>query len=86
MAEQQGSVGWSIFKGGIFVLGSLAAIGLALAIVKPVLIMTAIAGVIYVGYRVTSGGKPKALDPDADFNKKMRALEAAEKKYDDQIR
>lgn len=94
MAEEQGNVAWPIIKLGLIGLGGLAAIGLVLAVLKPILILGVLAGAGYVGYRLfmgsdraIEGGKErKALSPDNDFERRMRELDAMDKKLDAEIR
>lgn len=94
MAEEQGSVAWPIIKLGLIGLGGLAAVGLVLAVLKPLLILGVLAGAGYVGYRLfmgsdraIEGGKEhKALGADNDFERRMRELDAMDKKLDAEIR
>lgn len=94
MAEDKGSAAWPLVKLGLIGLGGLAAIGLVMAVLKPLLILGVIAGAGYVGYRLFMGadraieGSPerKAIGPDDDFERKMRELDAMEKKLDAEIR
>lgn len=92
--DNSGSIGWPIAKLALIGLGGLAAIGIAVAILKPLLILGVIAGAGYVGYRLfmgsdkaIEGGKErKALGPDADFERRMAELDAMDKKLDAEIR
>ena len=85
---------WPLIKLGLIGLGGLAAIGLVVAMLKPLLIIGVLAGVGYVGYRLYSGsnralegGKDqKALGPSDDFERRMRELDAADRKLDAEIR
>lgn len=94
MAEDKGSVAWPIVKLGLIGLGGLVAIGLFVSMLKPLLILGVIAGAGYVGYRLfmgsdkaIEGGKErKALTADDDFERKMRELDAMDKKLDAEIR
>ena len=94
MAEDQGGIAWPLIKLGLIGLGGLAAIGLFISILKPLLIVGVLAGVGYVGYRLVSGsnralegGKDrKALGPSDDFERRMRELDEAERKVDAEIR
>lgn len=94
MAEDQGSAAWPILKLGLLGLGGLAAIGLLVAVLKPLLILGVLAGAGYVGYRLfmgndraIEGGKErKAIAPDNDFERRMRELDALDKKLDAEIR
>ncbi|MCA9653082.1 MAG: hypothetical protein H6712_21930 [Myxococcales bacterium] len=95
MAEDQGrSIAWPLVKLGLIGLGGVVAVGLAVAILKPLLILGVIAGAGYVGYRLfmgsdkaIEGGKEhKAIGPDADFERRMAELDAMEKKLDAEIR
>jgi hypothetical protein len=91
--EDSGGVG-AILKGGLIVLGGLAAIGLVISVLKPLLILGVLGGLGYVGYRMVAskdkaieGGKSQAaLPPDADFDRRMRELDKIEKQLDAQIR
>lgn len=94
MAEEQGSVAWPIIKLGLIGLGGLVAVGILVSVLKPLLILGVIAGAGYVGYRLfmgsdkaIEGGKErKALTADEDFERKMRDLDAMDKKLDAEIR
>ncbi|MEM9459951.1 MAG: hypothetical protein AAGF11_37595 [Myxococcota bacterium] len=93
MAEEQSSVAWPIIKLGLIGLGGLAAVGLVLAVLKPLLVLGVLAGAGYVGYRLfmgadraIEGGKEhKALSADSDFERRMRELDAMDKKLDAEI-
>lgn len=92
--DKDGSVAWPLIKLGLIGLGGLAAIGIAVAVLKPLLILGVIAGAGYVGYRLfmgtdkaLEGGKEqKAIGPDADFERRMAELDAMERKLDAEIR
>lgn len=94
MAEEKGSAAWPIIKLGLIGLGGLAALGIFVAMLKPLLILGVIAGAGYVGYRLfmgsdkaIEGGKErKALTADDDFERKMRELDAMDAKLDAEIR
>jgi hypothetical protein len=94
MAEDQGSIAWPILKLGLIGLGGLVAVGIMVAVLKPLLILGVIAGAGYVGYRLFMGSdkalegskERKALKPDDDFERKMRELDAMDKKLDAEIR
>jgi hypothetical protein len=94
MAEDQGSIAWPIIKLGLIGLGGLVAVGIMVAVLKPLLILGVIAGAGYVGYRLFMGSdkalegskERKALKPDDDFERKMRELDAMDKKLDAEIR
>ncbi len=85
---------WPIIKGGLFVLGGLTAIGLFMALLKPILIMGVLAGAGFIGYKLFMGSdkaiegekERKALSPDNDFDRRMAELDALEKKLDAEIR
>jgi hypothetical protein len=87
---------WPLVKGGLLVLGGLAAIGMAVALLKPLLILGVLGAAGYLGYRLLSGQKAlegkerKALtaasSPRDDFDRKMRELDALDKKLDAEIR
>jgi hypothetical protein len=91
-SDGDSALAWTFFKGGLLVLGGLAAVGLAIAVLKPLLIIGVLGGAAYLGYRLLSGGKAlegrehKALHADDDFERKMRELDALDKKLDAQIR
>lgn len=94
MADDQSSRAWPILKLGLLGLGGVVAVGLMVAILKPLLILGVIAGAGYVGYRLFMGSdkalegtkERKALSPDADFERRMAELDAVEKKLDAEIR
>jgi hypothetical protein len=94
MAEDQGSIAWPILKLGLIGLGGLVAVGLMIAVLKPLLILGVIAGAGYVGYRLFMGSdkalegakERKALGTGDDFERKMRELDAMDKKLDAEIR
>jgi hypothetical protein len=94
MAEDQGSIAWPTLKLGLIGLGGLVAVGIMVAVLKPLLILGVIAGAGYVGYRLFMGSdkalegskERKALKPDDDFERKMRELDAMDKKLDAEIR
>lgn len=94
MAQDQGSVAWPILKLGLIGLGGLVAVGILVTVLKPLLILGVLAGAGYVGYRLfmgsdkaLEGGKErKALSADDDFERKMRELDAMDKKLDAEIR
>lgn len=94
MAEDKGSAAWPIVKLGLIGLGGLVAIGLLAAVLKPLLILGVIAGAGYVGYRLFMGSdkaltgakERKAIAPDDDFERKMRELDAMDRKLDEEIR
>jgi hypothetical protein len=94
MADDQGSVAWPIIKLGLIGLGGLVAVGILVSVLKPLLILGVIAGAGYVGYRLflgsdkaIEGGKErKALTSGDDFERKMRELDAMDKKLDAEIR
>lgn len=75
-------------------LGGLVALSLMVPLLKTVLILGVLAGAGYVGYRLfmgsdraIEGGKErKALSPDNDFERRMRELDAMDKKLDAEIR
>ncbi|MCX4239269.1 hypothetical protein [Paraliomyxa miuraensis] len=94
MAEDKGSAAWPILKLGLIGLGGLVAIGIVASILKPLLILGVIAGAGYVGYRLFMGSEKaiegpkerKALGADVDFERKMRELDAIDRKLDEEIR
>lgn len=94
--EDSGGAG-SLIKGGLIVLGGLAAIGLVISVLKPLLILGVLGGAGYLGYRLMAGKDTKAVDDggksrqaalpaDNDFDRRMRELEAMERKLDKEIR
>lgn len=95
MADDEGkSAAWPVLKLGLMGLGGLAALVLMMAVLKPLLILGVITGAGYVGYRLFMGSdkaiegtkERKALSPDDDFERKMRELDALDKKLDAEIR
>jgi hypothetical protein len=92
-SDGDSGVAWPLVKGGLLVLGGFAAIGLAVAVLKPLLLLGVLGGAAYLGYRLLSGGKAleggkerKALSADDDFERRMRDLDALDKKLDAEIR
>ena len=93
--EDSGGTG-ALIKGGLIVLGGLAAIGLVISVLKPLLILGVLGGAGYLGYRLMAGKDTKAVEgntrptkalpADNDFDRRMRELEAMERKLDQQIR
>ena len=95
--DDEGSVALTVAKGALMVLGGLVVFGVATALFAPIF-KVGILGALglaagYFGYRAVSGraalpaGKaPKALGSDRDFDRKMRELEAMERRLDDEIR
>jgi hypothetical protein len=69
-------------------------VGILVSVLKPLLLLGVIAGAGYVGYRLfmgadkaIEGGKERrALSADDDFERKMRELDAMDKKLDAEIR
>jgi len=94
MAQDQGSLAWPLLKLGLIGLGGVAAVAILWPILKMAAILGVIAGAGYVGYRLfmgsdkaIEGGKErKALSADDDFERKMRDLDAMDKKLDAEIR
>lgn len=94
MADDKGSAAWPLLRLGLIGLGGLVAIGIVAAVLKPLIILGVIAGAGYVGYRLFMGSdkaiegpkERKALGADADFERKMRELDAMDRKLDEQIR
>lgn len=94
MSEDQGSIAWPIIKLGLLGLGGLVAVGIMVAVLKPLLILGVLAGAGYVGYRLFMGSdkalegakERKALGTGDDFDRKMRDLDAMDKKLDAEIR
>lgn len=85
---------WPLIKLGLLVLGGLAAIGLVMSVLEPLLIIGVLVGVGYVGFRVFSGNKalpgnehealPGSRSGDP-LERRMRELEALDKKLDAEI-
>ena len=91
--DDESDVVASVAKGAIFALGTIAAIGIGLAIVKSVFPVLLVAGAGYLGYRMVRKNKalpasaaPKALSSGDDFDRRMAELDAIEKKLDAEIR
>jgi hypothetical protein len=98
-SDGDSDLAWSLIKGGLLVLGGVAAIGLAVAVLKPLLLLGVLGGAAYLGYRLLSGGgralegkEHKALSAargsskSDDFERRMRDLDALDKKLDAEIR
>ncbi|MCH9683236.1 MAG: hypothetical protein K0V04_17510 [Deltaproteobacteria bacterium] len=93
MADEQPSAAWPLVKLGLIGLGGLAALGIVISVLKPLLVLGVIAGAGYVGYRLFMGtdkaiegaGERKAIAPDNDFERRMAELDAIEKKLDAEI-
>jgi hypothetical protein len=94
-----GSLGWTLAKGGLMVLGGLVVLGVVLNFIGPIALVAAVAGAGYLGYRlfgathkkaIGSGGSRKALRSgdggSDDFARRMAELDAIEKKLDAQIK
>jgi hypothetical protein len=92
-----GGAGWTLIKGGLMVLGGLAALGFAIGLFKallgPIFLLAVVAGAGYVGYRLLGQGKAlgagkerRSLPSSDDFDRRMRELDAAEKRIDAEIR
>lgn len=94
MADDDGSLLWSLLKGGLIVFGGLAAIGLVVSVLKPLFIIGVLGGAGYLGYRLLSKpkelgpgqGSAKALPADDDFERRMRELDAMDRKLDAEIK
>lgn len=96
MANDDGGEGVSVLKGALLALGALAAIGLGLALVKAVIpalfVFALVGGAGYLGYRAF--GKTKELQASrdtkalssADFDRRMRELDALDRQLDAEIR
>jgi hypothetical protein len=95
MADDEGGSGaGSLIKGALIVLGGLAAIGLIVSVLKPLMILGVLGGAGYLGYRLMASkdkeieGSPDraALPPASDFDRRMRELEKIEKQLDAEIK
>lgn len=83
----------AVAKGAVFALGAITAVGIALAILKPLIPLALIGGAGYLGYRMVKKNKalaepraPRALTSGDDFDRRMAELDAIEKKLDAEIR
>jgi hypothetical protein len=95
-SDGDSGLAWPLVKGGLLVLGGLAALSLTMALLKPLFLLGVLGGAAYLGYRLLSGGKAlegkehKALSAGSssgdDFERKMRELDALDKKLDAEIR
>jgi hypothetical protein len=94
MAQDQGSVAWPLAKLGLIGLGGVAAVAILWPFLKMAAILGVLAGAGYVGYRLFMGSdraiagakERKAIGPSDDFERKMRELDAMDKKLDAEIR
>jgi hypothetical protein len=97
--DEGSSLGWTVAKGGLMVLGGLAALGIILSYAGPIVLVAAVLGAGYLGYRLygasnkkaIEGGSTKALgsgkgSTEDDFARRMAELDALEKKLDAQIK
>ena len=99
MAKNDDGQGMAVAKGALLALGALAAVGIGLSVIGligPLLKLTMIVGVIagagYLGYRAF--GKTKELQASkerkalssADFDRRMRELDALDRQLDQEIR
>ncbi len=84
-------------KGGLILLGGLAAVGLVLSVIKPVLFVAAIAGLSYLGFKVFGSGRKSLPGQDAkalasgskndiDFSRRMAELEKLDKQLDRELK
>lgn len=90
-----GSGGVTLFKGVILGLGGIAALAIALMMMKFVIVAGILGGAGYLGYRILTknkalgaGERPtrgKLSAGDTDFDRKMRELEAIERRLDREI-
>ena len=95
MADE-GSSTWPLIKGGLLAVGGLAAVLMVLMLLKPLLLFGVLVGAGYVSYRLFSAGESKAIEgkeqkalapgSTADFDRRMRELDAEEKRLDAEIR
>jgi hypothetical protein len=90
--ESSGIGAGGLVKGGLLVLGGLAALGIAISLLKPLLILGVLGGAGYIGYRLITkqkaleGKKQGALPASSDYERRMRELDDAERKLDAEIR
>ncbi len=97
MSEEDTTKTGGLIKGGLIVVGGVVVLGLALNLFKTVLFLGVAAGGGYLCYRLLTGKKrakglgsadaPRAL-PDRsedDFERRMRELDALERKLDAEI-
>lgn len=87
----------AVAKGALMALGGLVVFGLVVSAIKPLALVALVGGGGYLGYRALSGKKRlgsgrerKALGPgsspgDADFDRRMKELDAIERRLDREI-
>jgi hypothetical protein len=85
----------TLLKGVLLGLGGLVALGIALTMLKYVIVIGVLGGAGYLGYRIltknkalsgdTAAPRGKLKSGDDDFDRKMRELEAIERRLDREI-
>lgn len=85
----------AVAKGALMGIGGLVALGVVLSLIKPLALIAVAGGAGYLGYRMLSKSKRlgpaaerRALGPasgDDDFNRRMKELDALERKLDREI-
>ncbi len=84
----------AVVKGVLLGLGGLFALGLALSLLKYVIVVGVLGAAGYFGYRAltrnkalaNTGERPtRAIGDASDFDRKMRELEAIERRLDREI-
>lgn len=92
--DNKGRGSGTLVKGALMVGGGIVALMIALAILKPLIILGLLGGAGYLGYRFLSRDKAlqagdettkKELRSGDDFERKMRELEAIERRLDREI-
>jgi hypothetical protein len=96
--NEGGSLGWTLAKGGLLLLGGLAVLVVVLNLLGPIALVAAVAGAGYLGYRLFGVTHKKAIEganrkalrsgdgSSDDFARRMAELDAIEKKLDAQIK
>ncbi|MCB9566366.1 MAG: hypothetical protein H6710_03975 [Myxococcales bacterium] len=85
----------TLIKGILLGLGGLTALGIALMMMKYVIVIGILGGAAFLGYRVLTTNKALAsgeaparkrlVAGESDFDRKMRELEAIERRLDREI-
>ena len=92
--DGESNTGMAILKGVIFTIGTVGAVVIALALLKPLFVLGVLGAAGYFGYRLVAGNKKKALPGGRqrslgagdDFDRRMRELDALDRKLDSEIR